>query len=141
MEKDILRLNQLLGSGSCCAQALVALGLELKGEENPQLVQTAAALCLGVRGGLTCGALTGGAMLLQLLDPEQAAGALIPELVEWFSDSYGEQYGSVNCHDILEGDLANKIRCPALVERTYRKCRELLQEYGMDWDELSDLQI
>lgn len=35
MEPDIKKLNQLLLSGSCCSQALVSLGLTLKGEENP----------------------------------------------------------------------------------------------------------
>lgn len=36
MEPDIKKLNQLLLSGSCCSQALVSLGLTLKGEENPE---------------------------------------------------------------------------------------------------------
>ena len=56
MEPDIKKLNQLLLSGSCCSQALVSLGLTLKGEENPSLLKASAALCLGVRSGLTCGA-------------------------------------------------------------------------------------
>ena len=58
MEPDIKKLNQLLLSGSCCSQALVSLGLTLKGEENPSLLKASASLCLGVRSGLTCGALT-----------------------------------------------------------------------------------
>ena len=36
MEPDIKKLNQLLLSGSCCSQALVSLGLTLKGEKNPR---------------------------------------------------------------------------------------------------------
>ena len=64
MEPDIKKLNQLLLSGSCCSQALVSLGLTLKGEENPSLLKASAALCLGVRSGLTCGALTGAAMMM-----------------------------------------------------------------------------
>lgn len=39
MEPDIKKLNQLLLSGSCCSQALVSLGLTLKGEENPSLLR------------------------------------------------------------------------------------------------------
>ena len=39
MEPDIKKLNQLLLSGSCCSQALVLLGLTLKGEENPSLLK------------------------------------------------------------------------------------------------------
>ncbi len=136
MEKDIRRLNQILLSGKCCSQALVALGLELRGESNPQLETAAAALCMGVRSGLTCGALTGAAMLLNLLDPEDAMGEMIPELAEWFADTYGEAYGSPDCRSILEGSMANKIRCPMVVENTYRKARELLEDYGTDLDEL-----
>ena len=49
MEPDIKKLNQLLLSGSCCSQALVSLGLTLKGEENPSLLRASASLCLGVR--------------------------------------------------------------------------------------------
>ena len=41
MEPDIKKLNQLLLSGSCCSQALVSLGLTLKGEENPSLLKRA----------------------------------------------------------------------------------------------------
>lgn len=69
MEPDIKKLNQLLLSGSCCSQALVSLGLTLKGEENPSLLKASASLCLGVRSGLTCGALTGAAMMMALFEP------------------------------------------------------------------------
>lgn len=58
--------------GSCCSQALVSLGLTLKGEENPSLLRASASLCLGVRSGLTCGALTGAAMMMALFEPEAA---------------------------------------------------------------------
>lgn len=137
MEKDILRLNQMLQSGKCCAQAMVAMGLELQGQENQQMETGAAALCLGVRSGLTCGALTGAAMMMNLFDPKTAMSDMIPELSEWFQDTYGELYGSADCAAILEGNTANKAgRCPALIENTYRKAREILEDYGYDLDEL-----
>ncbi len=139
MEKDILRLNQLLQSGKCCAQALVSLGLELLGQENPQMEAASAALCLGVRSGLTCGALTGAAMMMCLFDPSQAVSELIPELVEWFQETYEEAYGGTDCDTILGGNPANKaFRCPALVENTYRKARELLEDAGYDLEELAE---
>ena len=88
---------------------------------------------MGVRCGLTCGALTGAAMMLQLFDPETAATEMIPELAEWFKETYGEAYGGVNCDDILERNLANKaMRCPAVVESTYVKAREILEDFGFD---------
>ena len=139
MEKDILRLNQLLQSGKCCAQALVTLGTELQGKKNPQMEAASAALCLGVRSGLTCGALTGAAMLLCLFEPSLAVSELIPELVEWFQETYEEAYGGIDCDTILAGNPANKaFRCPAMVENTYRKARELLEDAGFDFDELSE---
>lgn len=139
MEKDILRLNQMLQSGKCCAQAMAAMGLELRGQENPQLEEAAAALCLGVRSGLTCGALTGAAMMMNLFDPKTAMSDMIPELSEWFQDTYGELYGGSDCNAILAGNPANKaVRCPALIENTYRRAREILEDYGFDLDELLD---
>ena len=139
MENDILRLNQLLQSGKCCAQALVTLGMELQGTKNPELEAASAALCLGVRSGLTCGALTGAAMMMCLFDPAQAVSELIPELVEWFKETYEDAYGGIDCDTILAGNPANKaFRCPALVENTYRKARELLEDAGFDFEELSE---
>ena len=117
MEPDIKKLNQLLLSGSCCSQALVSLGLTLKGEENPSLLKASAALCLGVRSGLTCGALTGAAMMMALFEPEAAYSEMIPELSDWFQENYGEIYGGSDCRSILGDNMANKaLRCPQVVE-------------------------
>lgn len=133
MEKDILRLHQMLQSGTCCSRALVAMALTALGTENPQLEEASASLCLGVRSGLTCGALTGGAMCLSLFDAELAASELIPLLSEWFRDTYEELYGGTDCRSILEDDPANKaLRCPAVVENVWRKCRELLEDEGFE---------
>jgi len=137
MEADILKLNRMLQAGKCCSQVLVSMGLELKGEKNPQLEQAAAALCLGVRSGLTCGALTGAAMMLCLFDREMALGEMIPDLTEWFEETYGEIYGGSTCDAILEKNMVNKtMRCPALIENTYRKVREILEDAGFDLDEM-----
>ena len=140
MEPDIKKLNQLLLSGSCCSQALVSLGLTLKGEKNPSLLKASASLCLGVRSGLTCGALTGAAMMMALFEPEAAYSEMIPELADWFQENYGEIYGGSDCRSILGDNMANKaLRCPQVVENTYRKARELLEDYGVDLVDLADL--
>ena len=134
MERDIIRLHQLLQEGYCCSQVMVKLGLEMMEAENPQLVQAVSALCLGVRSGLTCGALSGAALLLCMFVPDLALKELIPELFSWFSEVYGEAYGGTDCDHLLGQDLRNKaLRCPALVENTYRKTRELLEEAGVDF--------
>ena len=135
MEPDIKKLNQLLLSGSCCSQALVSLGLTLKGEENPSLLKASASLCLGVRSGLTCVALTGAAMMMALFEPD-----VIPELADWFQENYGEIYGGSDCRSILGDNMANKaLRCPQVVENTYRKARELLEDYGVDLADLAEM--
>lgn len=140
MEPDIKKLNQLLLSGSCCSQALVSLGLTLKGEENPSLLKASASLCLGVRSGLTCGALTGAAMMMALFEPEAAYSEMIPELADWFQENYGEIYGGSDCRLILGDNMANKaLRCPQVVENTYRKARELLEDYGVDLADLAEM--
>ena len=139
MERDILRLNQLLQSGKCCSQVFVDLGAEFHGSKNPQLEAAAAALCLGVRSGLTCGALTGAAMMLCLFDTQLAVSEMIPELAEWFQETYTEAYGGIDCDSILEKNPANKLfRCNSLIENTYRKVREILEDAGFDLEMLEE---
>ena len=133
IDKDILRLYTHLQQGKCCSQALVSMGLELNGNENRELEECARALCLGVHSGLLCGALTGGAMLLSLFDPSLAESTMIPALTAWFEETYGETYGGIRCRDILADNPANKMtRCPRLVENTWRKVREILEDEGFD---------
>ena len=132
MEPDIKKLNQLLLSGSCCSQALVSLGLTLKGEENPSLLRASASLCLGVRSGLTCGALTGAAMMMALFEPEAAYSEMIPELADWFQENYDEEQMEERIHE-------QALRCPQVVENTYRKARELLEDYGVDLEDLAEM--
>ena len=135
MSKDIERLHLLLLKGYCCAQVMVILGLEALDQENPQLIEASSALCLGVRGGLTCGALTGAALMLSLFDKNLANKEMIPQLVTWFNEVYGECYGSANCNDILENNMNNKPeRCPKVIENTYLKAKEILFEHGFDLD-------
>jgi len=135
MEKDVARLHQLLREGNCCASALVKLGLELKDDENPQLVQAASGLCFGVQGQLLCGALTGAACMLNILAPGAANSEMVPELAAWFQAEYGDRYGGSDCAVILDGDPMNKAhRCPGVIEATYRKARSILADYGYDFN-------
>ena len=135
MEDDVKRLHQLLLEGKCCSSAIVQLGLEIKGEENSQLVQAVSGLCHGVHGMLICGALTGAACMMNLLDPKNANTKMIPELVEWFKATYGEKYGGINCADIVEDMPVNsKIRCPPLIEATYLEAKRILSSYGYHFE-------
>jgi hypothetical protein len=107
----------------------------MKGQENKQLVGAVSGLCRGVQSGLTCGALTGAACMLNIIDPVNANTNLIPELVEWFTATYGEKYGGISCKEIIGGDAANQTgRCPALIEATFLQAKSILFDYGFDFD-------
>jgi len=129
---DIKKLRELRAGGCCCAQVMVSMGLEALGEENERLVAAAAGLCGGMKSGLLCGALSGAACMLSMFDGENAA-AMIGELREWFE----EEYGNVNCIELLDGDPSNRTRvCPQLIENTYLKAKEILGTYGYVLDEM-----
>lgn len=137
MNNQIERLHLLLLKGYCCAQIMVILGLEELDEENPLLIDSVSALCLGVRGGLTCGALSGAACMLAMFDKNLANKQMIPDLVQWFKETYGEHYGGVDCDNILQGNIANKAeRCPKLIENTYLKAKKILFQHGFDSDNI-----
>lgn len=132
--KDLERLRTLLCEGKCCAVALVQVGLELRGERNEQLLQAVSGLCGGVQGGLTCGALTGAACMMNVLDPQNANAVMVPELTAWFTVTVGEDYGGTDCQDIVGGDLLRKrTLCPGLVETTYLRARKILEEHGYEF--------
>ena len=139
---EIERMTDLKQQGFFCSQILIILGLELQGKSNPDLVR-----CMhGLAGGLgftgeTCGTLTGGACLLGLYagkglpaeERDPRLFSMIEELVKWFKEKYGTQYGGITCNQILENNLKNRsIRCPPLVAETYQKIKELLVENGFD---------
>jgi len=133
MENDVMRLHQLLREGCCCSSAIVKLGLELKGQKNLQLVQAVSGLCRGLYSGLVCGALTGAVCMVNIVDPENANAEIVPELVEWFRNACEEEYGGIDCRDILRDDPANRAaRCPALIEKTYLQAKQLLSDYGRE---------
>lgn len=135
------RMLELSGQGYYCAQILLILAMELEEKENPDLVRAMGGLNggLGFRGEL-CGALTGGCCMLSYFlgkgEPEEmedpGTNEILGEFVQWFDQTIGAQYAGCNCHDILEGNPANKMqRCPEIVEQVFQKCFELLQEHGI----------
>lgn len=129
MQADIERLHELRAQGYCCAQVMICLGLEAQGKEDPDFVQAVAGLCGGVQAGLTCGALTGAACMLCMFDAKNGRTYMVPELVEWFQ----ETYGCTACNDILRNDRTNiPMLCPGLMEATYQKAKEILEEYGFE---------
>ncbi len=127
--EDLKRFHQLKNEGKCCASILVQLGLDLKEEENDQLVQAVSGLCLGMKSGLVCGALTGGACMLTLFD--ENSDEMVQELAEWFRAVYGEKYGGIDCTDItLDDPHRRQMECPDLIQATYLQAKRILSDYG-----------
>lgn len=128
---DLVRLHELCQSGLCCSQAIMQLALESRGENNPDLIRALGGLCAGMGKGLLCGAFSGAACMLSYFDSKAAMTEMIPQLADWFEETYGEN--GMSCADILKGDMRNRMRiCPSLIEHVYREARELLEEYGYD---------
>jgi hypothetical protein len=135
MQNDLERLRSLLREGKCCSVALVQLGLEIRGEKNEQLLQAMSALCSGIQGGLACGALTGAACMMNVLAPEHANAAMVPELVAWFTGAMDREHGGSDCADIVHGDpMQKRMLCPGLVEATYLQAKEIMTAYGFEFD-------
>jgi C_GCAxxG_C_C family probable redox protein len=140
----MMQLAQYQQQGFYCSQILVLLGLENLGKDDPDLVRTMHGLAVGLGAGEVCGALTGGAALLGLYAGKDRAGAMedprlktmLQELVAWFHESYGEQFGGIRCEDILGDDPQNRKRCGEMVLGVYEKATGLLIENGFDLHEV-----
>lgn len=139
---DLERMRELKAQGYYCSQVLVKLGLELRGDDNADLVRAMHGLAggLGFSGEL-CGALTGGACLLGLYAgkglPEEEQDSrldfMVSDMVEWFKKEHGESFGGIRCIDIVGDSSSNMAnRCPGIVAATYQRAKELLVENGFD---------
>lgn len=141
MNNAMFRMLELATKGYYCSQILLTLGLENRGQSDPDLVRTMAGLAHGAGFGKgTCGALTGGACLLAYYagkgsDEEQENENFMmmrSQLAEWFTESVGEQYGGIDCETIVGDGEDMQIRCGQIVGGVYAKVMALLEEYGID---------
>jgi hypothetical protein len=140
--EDAERMMELKKQGFFCSQILLVMGLEMMGKENPELIRSVHGLAGGLGfSGDTCGVLSGGACLLGLyagkgLPQEQDDPRLIfmiEDLVKWFKENFGTQYGGISCETIVGDSAKNQTtRCPVLTEQTFQKVKELLVENGFD---------
>jgi C_GCAxxG_C_C family probable redox protein len=140
--EELDQIKQLKQEGFYCSQIIMILGLDLLGKQNPELV----ASMQGLAGGLgfcgeVCGALTGGVCLLSLYAGKSASDQpedprllfMIEDLVKWFKDGYGKEFGGIRCDEIIGDHAGNMLsRCPLMVSGTYQKVKELLVENGFD---------
>ncbi len=134
------RLFEHSQKGYACSQVMLLVALESEGKENPDLVRAIGGLRGGLDGsGEVCGALSGGMCFLSYFGGRGAddevenlnLSTMSKELYEWFAE-YTSEYGGIDCRQILDGDLRNRVqRCPMVVRDTLEKCISLLQEYDL----------
>lgn len=150
MDDISLRMMQLGAQGFCCSQILLALALETRGQDNPDLVRAMAGLCNGL-GDCSgpCGALTGGTCLLALYagrgnadeEQDERLPLMISLLTQWFQDEIGARHQGVRCGDILGENgcgAPDPGLCGSIVADTFRRCMAILQENGIDPTESRD---
>lgn len=143
MSDVMFRMFELHQQDYNCSQILLQLGLEARGTYNPDLIRAMHGLGGGMGfSGKTCGALTGGVCLLSLYagrgQGEEEAhnnfNLMIGQLVEWFENTIGAEYGSINCLDIIGDDLKTQTinpKCSNIVSATYDQVKEILESRGI----------
>lgn len=131
---DVVRIMEYKLQGYCCSQIIMKMGLDGLGKENDDLIAAMAGLCDGVHRGEICGTLSAAICLLYLIDKDLAENNC-DDLYDWFEDSFG----SAVCEKILSGDPLNKaVICGGIVENTYLKLVEILEDNGIPFDPISD---
>lgn len=143
MNDDAFKVIDLAMKGYQCSQILMALALEARGKENPDLLRAMSGLLSGMSSGKTCGALTGGCCVLGVYAgwgtpdtaPDERLSAMLNEFVEWFEAEYTGRYGGIQCADIVQDDMRNKMsRCPGIVTESYARLKQILKEYNYEFD-------
>ena len=137
LDEITFRMLQLRQKGYCCSQILLILALDSEDKTNPDLVRAVGGLCYGIGSGEVCGCLSGGACLLSYyvgkgFDTEEADGRfqlMVSQLVDWFREAIGQNYGGVRCDDILT-QHPDKSACGPIVAATYGKAMEILASHG-----------
>jgi hypothetical protein len=140
---DADRMLELRSQGFYCSQVLMAMALDLQGRDDPAMMRAMEGLAggLGFTGEGTCGTLTAGAAVLGLYagrgresdDRDPTLFFMVEDLVKWFRDGYGAEYGGLRCNEILATDPnAQVTRCPLMVAGTLQRIKEILVKNGFD---------
>jgi len=130
-----------------CTQCILLAFQELLGLEDELTFKAASALCAGLGMGKTCGALSGGVMVLGLKHGrehiEEGLEGLIPGLgpAQSLVQRFEQEFGTTSCYEITKLDwtdfeavmraLTNPEfieRCAQIVGRTAEMVAELIGE-------------
>ena len=106
------RSLELFKSGFFCAESVLQAIAESQGIQSDLIPRIATGFCSGIsRTGGMCGAVSGGIMGIGLVagrdspaESVEPAYTLVQKLIRAFE----EQYGSVNCHQLMGCDLATE---------------------------------
>ena len=121
---DILeRVEQLSKKGLCCAQIVMAIGLEMRDESNDSLVRAMAGACNGLCSESACGAFISGACLLALFTD----GDVSP-FVRLLRQAFDAEFSSINCHDLVDFRQRDYRKCLEITVRTCEICFEILED-------------
>jgi len=131
------RIQELRKPGIHCSQVMMIMCQDLRGEEEPAVISAMGGLGGGMYSGLNCGTLTGAACILSAycalggLDETDKFDYtdMVAQLVEWFKS----EFGSVNCSELVGPNPSDRAAvCPGLMEKTFIKTVQILEENGID---------
>jgi len=139
MDELDVRIGELFTSDGKinCAQTVMSLSLEMRGESNFGLIKALGALGGGFQCRKTCGALLGGCCAIASYGAKGEVGGeesfeykpLVTALAEWFEN----EFGGTDCKDLVIYEPIYTLEfCPGLVRKTFLKCVELLEEANID---------
>lgn len=106
------RCEALFNDGFYCAECVVQAVADHYGLESELLPRLATGFCSGMaRTGGTCGAVTGGVLALSLFLGRATAERPVEAnyaLVQAFVDGFRQEFGTLNCSDLLGCDLGSE---------------------------------
>ncbi|PKO14087.1 MAG: hypothetical protein CVU39_16035 [Chloroflexi bacterium HGW-Chloroflexi-10] len=111
-EQASQRSLQLFRSGFFCAESVLLAIAESQGIQSNLIPRIATGFCSGIsRNGGMCGAVSGGIMGIGLVAGRNSPSeSLEPTftLAQKLINAFEEQYGSVNCRQLIGCDLATE---------------------------------
>ncbi len=117
------RVQELSLKGLCCAQIVMAIGLEMREEENDSLVRAIAGACNGLCAESACGAFIAGACLLALYTD----GDVSP-FVRQLRQTFAAEFSSINCPDLVDMRQSDCEKCKEITIRICEICFEILED-------------
>lgn len=130
MGKYVEKAKQIRNDGSLgynCAQAVTVAFSDVTGLTEEQSAKVAANFGGGMRRGATCGAITGGLMVLGLLGIEQG-----PIIADYYQAFRNRHEGCLECADLLrmnaEKGYQKKTHCDNMVYEAVHIIETLIEK-------------